>query len=137
MSTGKTIVVDASAAVAVLNTEQPAADWVADVLRGATLAAPRLMPFEAANILRRLQLVGVLDRSAATTAYHELLETAVKLWPQRPLASRAWELRDNTTYYDACYVALAEMLDAPLVTLDRRLARASGPRCAFLVPPPE
>ena len=51
------------------------------------------------------------------------------------LATRAWEFRDSVTYYDATYVALAELLDAPLVTLDRRLARASGPRCAFLTPP--
>lgn len=42
---------------------------------------------------------------------------------------RIWELRDNLTAYDAAYVALAEALDAPLLTGDRHLARASGPRC--------
>ena len=56
-------------------------------------------------------------------------------WPHHKLAARAWELRGSVTYYDASYVALAELLDAPLVTLDRRLAQAHGPRCAFLTPP--
>lgn len=56
-------------------------------------------------------------------------------WPHRRLAVRAWQLRDSVTYYDATYVALAELLDAPLVTLDRRLAQAPGPRCTFLTPP--
>ena len=56
-------------------------------------------------------------------------------WPHSRLAVRAWELRQSVSYYDASYVALAELLDAPLVTLDRRPAQAHGPRCAFLVPP--
>ncbi len=51
-----------------------------------------------------------------------------------PLASRVWALHPTVTAYDAAYVALAEELDAPLATLDRRLARASGPTCEFLLP---
>lgn len=128
-------VLDAAAVISVLGSDQPDSAWVASTVRGPSLAAPRLMPFEAANILRRLQLAGALDPSAATLAHEELLSLPVKLWPQRALAARAWELRDTVTYHDACYVALAELLDAPLVTLDRRLARAPGPRCEFLVPP--
>lgn len=49
--------------------------------------------------------------------------------PVGGLLDRAWELRDNVRPYDALYVALAEALDATLVTLDGRLARAPGPRC--------
>jgi len=49
------------------------------------------------------------------------------------LLARCWELRDNLTIYDAAYVALAEALQAPLLTGDRRLARATGPRCAIEV----
>jgi predicted nucleic acid-binding protein len=45
----------------------------------------------------------------------------------------AWELRDNLTIYDVAYVALAEAIQAPLLTGDRRLARATGPRCSFEV----
>ncbi len=48
-----------------------------------------------------------------------------------PLLHRMWELRDNVTAYGAAYVALAERLDASLVTSDSRLAAASGPRCRF------
>ncbi len=47
----------------------------------------------------------------------------------RPLLVRCWELHDNLTVYDASYVALAEALDVPLLTGDRRLASAPGPRC--------
>jgi len=49
-------------------------------------------------------------------------------YPHAPLADRIWELRENLTAYDATYVALAEVLDAPLVTMDARLARAPGVR---------
>ena len=49
------------------------------------------------------------------------------------LLSRIWELRDNVSAYDATYVAVAEALEAPLVTADGRLARAPGPRCTVTV----
>ena len=52
-----------------------------------------------------------------------------------PVASRAWELRDDLTLYDAWYVALAELLDVQVVTLDARLTRAPGPTCRFVLPP--
>ena len=55
--------------------------------------------------------------------------------PFVPFASRVWQLRSNLTVYDAWYVALAEALDWPLITLDRRLSRAVGPRCEVIVPP--
>lgn len=53
----------------------------------------------------------------------------------QPLADRVWELHGNITAYDAWYIALAEALDADLATLDRRLPRAPGARCSFLLPP--
>jgi predicted nucleic acid-binding protein len=46
---------------------------------------------------------------------------------------RVWELRDDNTAYDACYIALAELLRAPLLTCDARMARSTGARCAFEV----
>lgn len=55
--------------------------------------------------------------------------------PYLVAAERAWELRQNLTAYDASYVALAELLAVPLVTLDARVARATGPQCAVLAPP--
>jgi len=50
-------------------------------------------------------------------------------------AERVWELRANLSSYDAWYVAVAELADVPLATMDLRLARATGPQCEFLLPP--
>jgi len=54
--------------------------------------------------------------------------------PIRPFEDRIWQLRRNLTCYDAWYVATAEALEIPLATLDRRLARAPGPRCIIVGP---
>jgi predicted nucleic acid-binding protein len=70
----------------------------------------------------------------AALAHEDLLSLPIELFPYHPCAARVWELRPNVTVYDAWYVALAERLDAALATLDRRLQRASGPRCEFLLP---
>jgi predicted nucleic acid-binding protein len=128
-------VVDASAIVALLADDEALGDWVRQAVGRRRIAAPRLMPFEASNALRRRQLRGALDAASATTLHGSLGTIRVLQWPHGRLATRAWELRDTVTYYDASYVALAELLDAPLVTLDGRLAQAPGPRCAFLTPP--
>ncbi|HEY7198876.1 MAG TPA: type II toxin-antitoxin system VapC family toxin, partial [Candidatus Dormibacteraeota bacterium] len=103
-------------------------EWATAQAGGARLAAPHLMPFEAGNILRRQALAGILDSSAATLAHGDLLAMPVDLCPYAVLADRAWALRGNLTVYDASYVALAELLEATLVTLDGRIARATGPR---------
>ena len=129
------LVVDSSAAVALVADRRGLGEWVATTVAGRRAAAPWLMPFEVGNALRRTELDGHLDRAAAGLAHEQLRALRVDLWPHSRLAERAWDLRSAVTYYDASYVALAELLDAPLVTLDRRLARAPGPRCAFLTPP--
>ena len=77
---------------------------------------------------------GELSPDAATLAHVELQTLPVDLFPYGPVASRVWELRGNLTAYDASYVALAELLDAELATLDGRLARAPGPECRFFLP---
>ena len=99
------------------------------------LAAPHLMPVEAANILRRAALAGDVSDDIASLAHADLLAVGVELFPYDLLAERIWELRGAVTAYDGWYVALAESLDAPLATLDGRLTRAPGPRCSFLGPP--
>src|SRR5579875_2393785 len=101
------------------------------------LAAPHLMPVEAANIFRRASLAGEISADAASLAHADLLELRVQLFGYGPFAGRVWELRENITAYDAWYVALAESLGAPLATVDTKLSGASGPRCAFVTPPPE
>ena len=84
------------------------------------------MPFEAANILRRLELAGVVDATTVSLAHADLVALTVDLVPCQPACGSAWELRSNLTVYDASYVALAEALEVPLVTLDQRIAGAPG-----------
>lgn len=129
-----TRVVDASAVAAALGIGAGHGAWARSNLADDDLAAPHMMPAEVANILRRAVLAGDMSPDSASLAHGELLDMRVELFPYEAQARRVWELRDNLTTYDAWYVALAESLEAPLVTLDRRMAGALGPRCEFLVP---
>ena len=128
-------VVDASVLVAARVDSQSEGSWARSAISQTPLAAPELALAEATNILRRLELSGMASRLEATEAQRALLRLNLRLYRFAPFAGRVWELRFNLTVYDAWYVALAEALDWPLVTLDRRLSRASGPRCEVVVPP--
>ena len=90
---------------------------------------------EASNTLRRLEIAGDISTSAATRVLRNLIRTNLELFGFAPYAERIWQLRSNLTSYDAWYVALAESLDCPLITLDRRLSRATGPTCEVITPP--
>lgn len=129
-----TLVVDATVVVVALVDAGDDGQWAESMLSGGDLAAPHLMPVEVANILRRAASAGDLSLESAALAHADLLAMPVQLLPYEPVGRRAWELRANLSMYDAWYVALAEGLDAPLATLDRRLSRSPGPRCEFLVP---
>jgi predicted nucleic acid-binding protein len=131
------IVLDASALIALLIDAGHLGDWVAARVDGDALAAPELALFETANILRRQQLAGRVTPVEATLAHEELRRLPIVTWPYPPLGGRVWQLRNNLTTYDAAYVAVAELVSAPLVTLDLRLGRASGPTCQVLTPPPD
>ncbi len=126
-----TLVVDASVVVAALIDGGVDGLWAESVLLTDALAAPHMMPIEVANILRRAAMAGSISDKSARMAHDDLLALRVRLHPYALLAPRAWELRRNVTVYDGCYIALAEALSAPLVTLDKKLARAPGPRCEF------
>ena len=104
-------------------------------MRGEDLVAPHLLPVEAANILRRAALTGDISADVATIAHDDLLALRVDLYPYELVASRVWELRHNLTAYDGWYVALAEAVGAPLITLDARIAHAPGLRCEVRLPP--
>lgn len=130
-----TLVVDASVVVAALVDTGPDGRWAERVLVVDDLAAPHLLPVEAGNILRRLSANREISEDAAALAHADLLDLRVALFPYALDAWRAWELRHDLTTYDAWYVALAESLEAELATLDKRLARAAGPRCRFRLPP--
>jgi predicted nucleic acid-binding protein len=129
------LVVDASVIVAALAGADASGAWATRTLADAHLVAPHLMPVEVANVLRRHQIRGALSPDVATLAHVDLLDLDVDLYPYEAMADRAWELRGTLSSYDASYVALAERIGAPLVTLDVRVARAQGPTCRFLTPP--
>ena len=130
-----TLVVDASVVVALLVDSSTLGTWAEDVIRDQHIAAPELLPFEVANVLRRLSMAGHISVDVASLAHRDLLLMRLELVDYESLASRAWEFRDNLTSYDASYVALAEALGAPLATLDVRLSNAPGATCSFQLPP--
>lgn len=130
-----TLVVDASVVVAALVDGGGAGQWAEEILVSDHLAAPHLLPVEVGNVLRRAFLAGDISGDVASMAHAELQALDVDLFPYQPVASRTWALRATLTLYDGWYVALAELLDAHLATLDRRLARAPGPECRFVLPP--
>jgi predicted nucleic acid-binding protein len=128
------VVCDASAVVAVMLDAGPDGRWATDALAGADLAAPSLLLFEAANIVRRHELAGLITADQAAQAHADMLDLAIEHWPYELLMPRAWQLRPNLTTYDASYVALAELLDVTLVTLDRGISRTPGLRCVVATP---
>lgn len=125
------IVVDASAVIDVLVPER-ADPTLTERLRGdGNLHAPHLVDVEVTHALRRLVASGELSSDRASDARVDAAELRIQRYPHRPLLERAWELRNYLSVYDAVYVALAELLEAPLVTCDARLARASGHTAAI------
>ena len=127
-------VVDSSVVVAGLVDNGPDGEWAADLLAAPTVIAPHLLPVEVNQILRRLVSAHLLSADVAALALDDFSDLAIPLHDFGPYARRVWKLRETVTAYDAWYVALAEAFEVPLATLDRRLAKATGPRCEFRVP---
>lgn len=94
------------------------------------LQAPELIDTELLSVLRRLVLAGSLAETHARQALATASQLGLRRHPTRSLWPRAWELRTNLSACDALYVALAEQLNAPLLTADTRLSRAPGLRCS-------
>jgi predicted nucleic acid-binding protein len=129
------IVIDASAEVAILlNIGQDVERIRSRIARqGETLHVPHLFEIEILHALRSLTLRGTVPSERARLALDRLRDTRFVRYPHTALMERMWALRENLTAYDAAYIALAEALDAPLVTTDARLARVSGVRAAIEV----
>ncbi len=121
------IVVDASVLLETL-LRTSAAKAVEDRLfaPGQTLHAPHLLDVEVAQVIRRYAANGEIDGARGRLALGDLADFPLRRYPHDVLLPRIWDLRNNLTAYDAAYVALAEALDAPLLTRDRRLATAAG-----------
>ncbi|MGV8042065.1 MAG: type II toxin-antitoxin system VapC family toxin [Thermoanaerobaculaceae bacterium] len=123
------IVVDASAVLELLLGTAIAPRVTARLLDQAeSLHAPHLLDIEVAQVLRRFAAAGELTATRGREALDDLDALPITRYPHNILLPRIWELRANLTAYDAAYVALAEALDAPLLTTDARLARAPGHR---------
>ncbi len=119
------MVVDASVAV----------DWLLGLERGQRLsavvrreqaAAPHLIDAEVGQVLRRLARTGYVRPSRAREALADLEVAPLLRYPHGPLMRRAWDLRENCTFYDGLYLALAEALDVRIITGDRALAQVPG-----------
>lgn len=95
-------------------------------IRGEPLHAPHLLDIEVTHVLRRLVLAGKLIPGRASAILADLAELRLVRYPHYPHLERIWQLRSNLSVYDAAYVSLAEFLDAPILTLDARMARAGA-----------
>lgn len=125
------LVVDASVIAPAVADGGPDGEACRARIKGQSLAAPDLLRVEAVSVIRRQLANDALTPAQANNAIEDLLNLPITAYPTAPLLGRAWELRDDTTAYDACYVALAEALGCALATADQRLANAPGARCQF------
>ena len=123
------IVVDASALVTALGIDEGIGEAGRVRLLGVQLVAPELIDLEVISVLRRARRSRRMDDRRCGQALTDLRELDMRRVSHLPFVNRIWELRDILSAYDASYVALAEALGAPLITADRRLARAKGLRC--------
>src|SRR6266852_3136620 len=121
------IVVDASAVVEALlrsSAAEAVERWLFDPRQ--TLHAPHLLDVEVAHVIRRYAANGEIDNERGRAALTDLADLPLRRYRHDFLLPRVWDLRNNLTAYDAVYVALAEALDAPLLTRDKRLAASPG-----------
>jgi predicted nucleic acid-binding protein len=122
-------VVDASVLAPAVYGQGASGQRFRDRLRGEEVAGPDLLRVEVLSVIRRHLSTGLLSTPQADAAVQDLADLPVRVFPTARLLGRVWELRDNVTAYDGCYVALAEALGVRLLTTDRRLTTAPGPRC--------
>ena len=119
------IVLDSSAVVEWL-LGLPRADAVgARILAADSLHAPALMDIEVAQVMRHYTAAGEIAADTGERALNVLRDLDVNRYTHESLLTTIWKLRYNLTAYDAAFVALAGVLDAPLITLDRRIAGAT------------
>jgi predicted nucleic acid-binding protein len=126
------IVVDASVLANAIGDDGNDGRRARSELRAAgDLAAPDLVDVETTAVLRKRWLAGDLSDQRFATAVQDLEDLDLDRYPTLPLMRRAYELRANVSSYDAAYVALAEVLGCEVLTADRKLSNAPGPRCSI------
>jgi predicted nucleic acid-binding protein len=129
------IVVDASFLVMALGDDGADGAQARERLSGEELAAPHLIDPEVSSVLRRSVLSRNMTEKRARQALQDLADLDIERVAHTSLLPRIWELRDNYTVYDACYVAIAELFRAPLLTFDGKMAGGPAARCTFEVFP--
>lgn len=127
------LVVDASALYEVLVGGIHAEEIRARLAPEPDLVAPHIIDGEVLGVIRRDWAAGRLDETGARQAVADLGDWPGERFGHRHLLDRTWELRHTVRSWDALYVALAEAFDAPLLTLDARLARVPSIRCPMLI----
>jgi predicted nucleic acid-binding protein len=127
------IVVDASVLAVALGDDGTDGEHARERLAGETLVAPELVDLEVASVWRRHVAAKLMPARRAASALADLVNLPLRRSSHQPFLQRIWELRHVVTPYDAAYIALAEVLDAVLVTADARLSRASGFNCEIEV----
>jgi predicted nucleic acid-binding protein len=120
------LVVDTSAVIGALTGRPPSLEVMERLAGDSDLSAPHLLDVEFLYALRRLVRDRQLSEDRAADARADFAALTITRYEHTLVADRVWELRHSLTAYDATFVALAELLDAPLVTFDARLARAPG-----------
>lgn len=103
-------------------------------MRSQKLIAPQGIDLEVISALRSMMFDGAIEGHVAEAAVDDLGRIRMTRVPTVTLHQRIWNLRHNVSAYDAAFVALAEALRAPLLTLDLKLSRADGPTCEFVTP---
>ncbi|HEY6422048.1 MAG TPA: type II toxin-antitoxin system VapC family toxin [Pseudonocardiaceae bacterium] len=123
-------VVDAAAAVSALGRKDAVGIAAHKRIAEAICHAPHLIDAEVGHVLRRGERAGEISEETARTALHALPEMIDYRYPHTGrLAQLAWDMRHTITFYDGLYVALAAVLDLPLLTADVRLSKAPGLTC--------
>ena len=124
------VVLDASAAAVALVGMTPETERLRHRLAQVVTHAPHLIDAEVGNVLRRRSAAGHIAPEVAAGALRAVGLLVAERYPHGPLATAAWALRHNVSYYDALYVSLAARIGLPLLTADARLARVPGLPCA-------
>lgn len=101
---------------------------------GETLHAPHLIDLEVTQVLRRYWLTGEISQQRAIAARRDFADLDIVRYAHDMILDRIWDLKGNLTAYDAAYVVLAEALDAPLLTSDKRLQRVPGVQITVEIP---
>lgn len=120
------LVLDTSAILDAIAADEPAPGLIARLASDGDFHAPDLIDIEILHALRGMAIRKEITVERAEDARTDFADTVLLRYPHEPLSDRIWSLRHNLTAYDAAFVALAETLEAPLITCDGRLASSSG-----------